>query len=350
MATSALNSLPSQMKSDMSASTKSPSQARIQASFADLMANQQSESGTRTQPHIESAPDSTLSLRNPVLAGRTPADMLRMQAFNRTQTLDGLLQSSGTINEANGLRTIAAGGNGAGFALKGSDYIHTNRAASAGKSRKTAANTGEIGKLSAQFESGGAGIAAIGYDRTGGTSYGKYQIASRVGSMSSFLKFLDGQAPDLAKRLRESGPANTGSRSGAMPTEWKAIASEQPERFERLQEAFIRETHYDPAVKSIASQLGLNVDGLSAATREVVWSTAVQHGPAGAARIFAQASSASGSPSAAGFERKLIDNVYAVRGTQFGSSSQEVRNAVRSRFKVEKQLALNMLGDERKVG
>jgi len=42
------------------------------------------------------------------------------------------------------------------------------------------------GELSAKFESGKDGIAAIGYDRQGGTSYGKYQIASRVGMMKLF--------------------------------------------------------------------------------------------------------------------------------------------------------------------
>ena len=77
--------------------------------------------------------------------------------------------------------------------------------------------------------------------------------------------------------------------------------------------------------------------------REVIWSTAVQHGPAGAARIFDRADDLSGKPEDAGYERKLISNVYKIRAGQFGSSTAQVQQAVRSRFRQEQQLALNML-------
>ncbi len=64
----------------------------------------------------------------------------------------------------------------------------------------------EVGALSAKFESGSAGVAAIGYDRVGGTSYGKYQIASKPGTMDRFLSYLDKNAPAWAERLRSAGP------------------------------------------------------------------------------------------------------------------------------------------------
>ena len=161
--------------------------------------------------------------------------------------------------------------------------------------------------------------------------------------MKSFLNFLDSEAPDLAKRLRKAGPANTGGRKGAMPNEWRAIAKEQPERFEKLQEAFIHESHYKPALDSIEQRTGIDSSRLSPAMREVIWSTAVQHGPAGAARIFERADEVSGKPTDASYERKLITNVYKLRAGQFGSSTRQVREAVQSRFRQEKQLALNML-------
>lgn len=298
-----------------------------------------------------------------VLAGRTPNDMLRMQNFGKAQTdinsartMGELMDSMGKAGTstldvarnaslARNIGAMASGNGGRGFALTAADFIHT-----APTSLKRAANRrangagGEgIGKLSAKFESGGEGIAAIGYDRTGGTSYGKYQIASAVGSMKGFLNFLDEQAPDLAKRLRNSGPANTGSRRGAMPSEWRAIASEQPERFERLQEAYIRESHYQPAVEAISRRTGLDEKTLSPAMREVIWSTAVQHGPAGAARIFERADNMSGNPEAADYEKKMIKNVYNVRAGQFGSSTAKVQNSVRNRFIEERELALGML-------
>jgi len=42
-------------------------------------------------------------------------------------------------------------------------------------------------------------------------------------------------------------------------------------------------------------------------------------------------------------ERKLIDTVYAIRADQFGSSTEQVRAAVRNRLRQEKALALAML-------
>ena len=222
------------------------------------------------------------------------------------------------------------------------DFIHTRSTGKRARRAPTPESDG-LGRLSARFESGGDGIAAIGYDRNGGTSYGKYQIASRVGSMKNFLEFLDGEAPDVAQRLRKAGPANTGGRRGGMPDAWRAIAKEQPERFEALQEAFIRESHYKPAMEAIVERTGLEADKLSPAMREVIWSTAVQHGPAGAARIFDRADNLSGKPTDPAYERKLISNVYKLRAGQFGSSTEAVQAAVQNRFRQEKNLALNML-------
>ncbi|MGE4293420.1 MAG: hypothetical protein AB7E32_14570 [Desulfovibrio sp.] len=200
------------------------------------------------------------------------------------------------------------------------------------------------GALSAMFESGDKGIEAVGFDRVGGTSYGKFQIASRTGTMSSFLKFLDERAPEFSKRLRAAGPANTGGRRGGMPREWRKIASEEPERFELLQRQFIRQDHYQPAREKIMAQTGVDVDSLPLAAREVLWSTAVQHGATGAAEIFGQAiAGLHVKPENSEFVHKLIDEVYDSRKTQFGSSSRSVRASVQSRMDHEKRMALAML-------
>lgn len=204
------------------------------------------------------------------------------------------------------------------------------------------------GALSARFESGQHGIAAIGYDRHGGTSYGKYQISSKAGSMDQFIKFLHQEAPALAKRLESAGASNTGSRNGKMPEEWKKIAQEHPDFFRELQERFIHDSHYKPALMALSQKTDLNNDKMSAALQEVLWSTAVQHGPNAAARIFSKAmnkidpdlADKTGSPE---FEKAMIENVYAMRSTQFGSSTEQVQVAVKNRLKEEKSLALNML-------
>jgi hypothetical protein len=127
-----------------------------------------------------------------------------------------------------------------------------------------------------------------------------------------------------------------------MPEAWQKIAAEQPARFEALQEKFIHDSHYAPALNAVTRTAGIDPAKLSPAMQEVLWSTAVQHGPVGAARIFNRAVS-KGSLDTMQAERKLIDNVYAIRAEQFGSSTEQVRAAVRSRLRQEKALALAML-------
>ncbi len=200
-----------------------------------------------------------------------------------------------------------------------------------------------LGSLSKKFESGSAGMAAIGYDSTGGTSYGSYQIASKVGSMENFLKIAEREAPDIARKLRSAGPANTGSRSGGMPDMWRKLAQEDTSRLQALEKQFIKETHYEPAVNKIAANTDIDTKNMSKAMQEVIFSTAVQHGPTGASRIFTTAAARAGNADDANFEKKLIDQVYSIRSGQFGSSTASVQAAVRNRMHEEKGLALSLL-------
>lgn len=206
----------------------------------------------------------------------------------------------------------------------------------------------DVGSLSARFESGSGGVSTIGYDRVGGTSYGKYQIASKPGTMDRFLNYLDEKAPEYSQRLRDAGPANTDSKEGAMPTVWKEIATENPHRFEQLQHDFIAGETYEPARNMILKQTGLDFNNAPPVLREVLWSTSVQHGPTGAARIFGKViDQFVGDVSKGEFNSQLIEGVYDSRKGQFGSSTKRVQEAVANRLNSEKQIALNMLGETR---
>lgn len=208
------------------------------------------------------------------------------------------------------------------------------------------------GALSALFESG-EDISVIGYDTHGGTSYGKYQLSSRAGTMEQFIKYLRKQKPDWAKRLQAAGETDTGGKTGRMPRIWKQLASENPELFESLQDRFVHDNHYKPALQALIRNTGLDPKEMSPALQEVLFSTAVQHGPGGAARIFSRAMNkteqkvaASGKNEAENqtvFNKSLIENIYALRSRQFGSSNSRVRSAVQSRLQEEKALALAML-------
>lgn len=202
-----------------------------------------------------------------------------------------------------------------------------------------------LGQLSARFESSG-NPGTIGYDKVGGTSYGIYQISSRAGTFDQFLSFCDKVAPDLAQRFRAAGPADTGSKHGPMPSVWRTVAQEQPERFSKLQHNFIEKSHFAPALRKISEMTGIDLSGRHQAIAQVLWSTAVQHGASGSASIFAQALQNAGAPGGADFEQNLIKEVYAKRSGQFGSSTERVQQAVSGRFKQEMQAALSLLGSD----
>ncbi len=196
-------------------------------------------------------------------------------------------------------------------------------------------NTG-LGDLSAKYESGSNGSSTIGYDRVGGTSYGKYQIASNTGTFNSFVNFLKEKAPDIADKFSDIANANTGSKEGEMPNTWKSVATNESERFDKLQEDFIKKSHFDPAFETLEDS-GLNTE--SKTLQQVVWSTAVQHGATGAKNILTKALNSISNLS----EKDFISSVYDIRATQFTSSTPQVREAVQARLVAEKETALAQL-------
>lgn len=234
-----------------------------------------------------------------------------------------------------------------------------------------------IGNLAGKFESATEGSQAIGYDRNGGTSYGTYQLSSKTGTFDNFLTFLEKEEPEWAKTLKNAGNANTGSRFGAVPTAWKKLCAENPERMKELEHTFIVQSHYEPVLNYVQKKWN---DNISPALKEVIFSTAVQHGVAGAKRVIDQALShmsqknmtqntvsaeteqKSNELLMAGFEEtksapkeentmqskehqaEFIKNIYANRKNKFGSSTAAVQQSARSRFIREQNDALAMLG------
>ena len=185
------------------------------------------------------------------------------------------------------------------------------------------------GDISARYESGTAGSSAIGYDSTGGTSYGRWQFSSTQGSLDGFLRFLEGkggEAAAVAARLRAAGPANTGGKSGAMPEAWK-LAAKTP-GFGDWEREFAQREFYEPAVRGLPA-------GAAAAVRQspmlqqMVWSTAVQHGSGGAVDIFRKAWRDGMT------DADFVHSAYGERAGRFGSSTPEVRASVQRRLQRE---------------
>ena len=185
------------------------------------------------------------------------------------------------------------------------------------------------GDISARYESGAEGSAAIGYDGTGGTSYGKFQLSSKQGSLDGFLRFLDGkggEAAAVAQRLRAAGPADTGGRSGAMPEVWKQAA--KTPGFADWEREFAQREFFEPAVRSLPAGAAEAVRQ-SPALQQMVWSTAVQHGAGRAAGIFRKVWRDGMT------DADFVRAAYDERATRFGSSAPEVRASVQRRLRRE---------------
>lgn len=200
-----------------------------------------------------------------------------------------------------------------------------------------------LGKLSEKYESGGRGPATVstGVGDPGGVSYGTYQLASKVGRADAFVK--------------RYYPAEFAGLKGGTPeftARWKKLAADAPAELRRREHEYIRETHYDPQVKKLKADLGLDVGERSAALRDVTWSTAVQHGPTTDVIVAAVKPLLVGKRQVAGVtDEAIIRAVYAERGrmtpggklARFPRVSDAWIPGLTKRFESEQADALRML-------
>ena len=129
----------------------------------------------------------------------------------------------------------------------------------------------ELGQLSEKYESGGRGPGTVstGVGDPGGVSYGTYQLASKIGRADAFVtKYYPDEFKDLKGGSKE------------FTAKWKALAATDPKALHANEHEYIRTTHYDPQCAKLLEDVKLDVSKRSATLRDVVWSTAVHHGPA----------------------------------------------------------------------
>jgi hypothetical protein len=200
-----------------------------------------------------------------------------------------------------------------------------------------------LGKLSEKYESGGRGPGTVSTGRgdPGGVSYGTYQLASKLGRADEFVKRY---YPDEFKGLK--GGTDVFTRK------WKELGDKDPAGLRKNEHAFIRETHYEPQVAKLAKELGLDVTKRSAALRDVVWSTAVQHGPnTDVIVVAARSLLKNGTKIEAVSDEALIRAIYAERGrktadgklARFKGVSDDWIPGLTKRFENELADALAML-------
>jgi hypothetical protein len=125
-----------------------------------------------------------------------------------------------------------------------------------------------IGGISSKYESGGkTDIISSGKGDPGGASYGPYQLASKTGTLTSFIK----QSP-YSEQLAGLKPGTS-----EFNNKWKELSKDTD--FIEAQHNFISQKNYQP-LKSFATKLGVPD---SRPINEALWSMGVQHG--GAAKI-----------------------------------------------------------------
>lgn len=201
-----------------------------------------------------------------------------------------------------------------------------------------------LGSLSARYESNGdPGAVSTGRGDHGGVSYGMYQFSSTQGSAQEFVDGLRDTHPEYHAVLDGLTPG-TQEFSDA----WRDLAARDPEGFAAAQHEAIERSHYEPQLRATEERLpGIDLENRSDAVRDVLWSTAVQHGGR-TDDIFERA--VAGRDVTTMTDAELIRAVYAERGRDdgtayFGRSSEAVREGVMNRFRNEERDALRMLGE-----
>ena len=204
----------------------------------------------------------------------------------------------------------------------------------------------ELGTLSEKYESGGRGPATVstGVGDPGGVSYGSYQLASKVGRADEFVK--------------KHYPKEFAGLVGGTPeftAKWKALAAADPKELHAKEHEFIRATHYDPQASKLKKEIGLDVVERSAALRDVVWSTAVHHGPNTALIVKVVKPLLTGTTIDQVTDEAIIKAVYAERGRKtadgklvhFPRVSDAWLPGLTNRFVNECKDALEMLAKEK---
>lgn len=204
----------------------------------------------------------------------------------------------------------------------------------------------ELGRLSEQYETphpgpAGAGVVANTPGDPGGASYGSYQLATEPGTVARFVAWLAKRSPMDAAQLAGKAPG-----SPEFDRAWRALADKDAQGFFEAQHDFIGATHYLPARDLLEASTGLVFAERSRVLRDALWSTAVQHGPRGAVRVWRSAL-ASISPASL-TDAAILRAVYAERGrlnaggtlVHFPSASRAVQAAVLARFRSELATAL----------
>ena len=223
-----------------------------------------------------------------------------------------------------------------------------NRTSPVLNSRGKNTNQG-LGGIGGEFESGND-PGAIGNDKTGGFSYGEYQIATKPGTFDEYMGYLEENNPDVAAQLESFGGADAARRGDPeFQSKFSEYMRNNPAAA-ATQHDFIQMSHFEPQRQGIISKTGIDVNNKSQALQDTIWSTATQHNHQ-TPDIVARALNRTGKTAENVGDKELIGAIYDERGRDggkkyFPSSDAPTQASVANRFINEKIVAQQAFDDE----
>ena len=210
----------------------------------------------------------------------------------------------------------------------------------------------ELGQTSEKYESGGKGPGTInaynggaGGD-LGGASYGTYQLASYLPAVMTTGKARPSSKNSPVIQFLNNSKfkdkfANLEPGTPAFDAKWVEIATTYKDDFKKEQHDYIQKKYYDVAIANLQRQ-GLDMTKYGPAVQDLIWSGAVQFGPANT-RAFTEAlrdkSTLTDRDIVTLVSEWKINNV----NTLFKSSSESIRAGVKSRYQSEKTALLQLI-------
>ncbi|WP_242514480.1 hypothetical protein [Enterobacter cloacae] len=219
----------------------------------------------------------------------------------------------------------------------------------------------DLGTLSSKYETGGRGSQTVsgGAGDAGGVSYGAYQMTSKTtkrihGQLQAIVGgtvkiFISDSSFKWKNEFSELIPG-----SSEFTSKWKEVVKQNPDEFKSVEHEFIKKTHFDKLVEHTFSETGVDIRYHSHTINDVVWSTAVQHGPSNNIIINAIKTVGGDVSESKVYDQQLISAIYDERGkknsegnlTYFSKNSTAVQDGVSARFVSEKKEALGRLKNE----
>lgn len=286
-------------------------------------------------------------------AGAGKVDQAAKEGYNNAQPKPAAAAAApavkqGVLDKAANVARGVAGAVVSGAAAVPGAAAEVKRVAApgvqAGLTQMKSGVAGGVGSIAEFFESGGRGVNTIstGKGDHGGVSYGKHQLASKNGSMATFLK--SKEAAQFSSQFAGLTPGSKEFNDAYA----KLASGESSSDFAKAQKQYIDRTHFEPTKNNVTKSTGIDIANRSKALNEAVYSTSVQYGAGGGSSLLKKAWKDLG-PDAddATLISKLQDYKQANVDTNFKSSSADMRAGVAKRAGQEKEMLLRVLEAEK---